>query len=172
MIHPTDADEQRIGAREVIAPHDRILGERPPRIARGPALSRDEIDVGVENPAGNLRIEPPVRRSLGRFGAVEGERITNDEKMRHRHRMSVRTRSEYAARSSPTELWVDSALAGLNPPEVRILDRPLLADVQTAHPVGCAVRGAEGTRTPDPLHAMQVRYQLRHSPGNLRETKS
>ncbi len=27
--------------------------------------------------------------------------------------------------------------------------------------------GAEGTRTPDPLHAMQVRYQLRHSPGQL-----
>ena len=26
------------------------------------------------------------------------------------------------------------------------------------------VSGAEGTRTPDPLHAMQVRYQLRHSP--------
>jgi hypothetical protein len=25
--------------------------------------------------------------------------------------------------------------------------------------------GAEGTRTPDPLHAMEVRYQLRHSPG-------
>jgi hypothetical protein len=24
--------------------------------------------------------------------------------------------------------------------------------------------GSEGTRTPDPLHAMQVRYQLRHSP--------
>jgi hypothetical protein len=24
--------------------------------------------------------------------------------------------------------------------------------------------GAEGNRTPDPLHAMQVRYQLRHSP--------
>ncbi len=24
--------------------------------------------------------------------------------------------------------------------------------------------GAKGTRTPDPLHAMQVRYQLRHSP--------
>ena len=24
--------------------------------------------------------------------------------------------------------------------------------------------GAEGIRTPDPLHAMQVRYQLRHSP--------
>jgi hypothetical protein len=28
--------------------------------------------------------------------------------------------------------------------------------------------GAEGTRTPDPLHAMQVRYQLRHSPGGTR----
>ena len=27
--------------------------------------------------------------------------------------------------------------------------------------------GAEGTRTPDPLHAMQVRYQLRHSPARL-----
>ena len=26
------------------------------------------------------------------------------------------------------------------------------------------IGGAEGTRTPDPLHAMQVRYQLRHSP--------
>ena len=24
--------------------------------------------------------------------------------------------------------------------------------------------GAKGIRTPDPLHAMQVRYQLRHSP--------
>ena len=24
--------------------------------------------------------------------------------------------------------------------------------------------GAEGTRTPDPLHAMEVRYQLRYSP--------
>ena len=26
--------------------------------------------------------------------------------------------------------------------------------------------GPEGTRTPDPLHAMQVRYQLRHRPMN------
>ena len=30
-------------------------------------------------------------------------------------------------------------------------------------------RGAEGTRTPDPLHAMEVRYQLRHSPWITRE---
>jgi hypothetical protein len=28
----------------------------------------------------------------------------------------------------------------------------------------CNFGGAEGTRTPDPLHAMQMRYQLRHSP--------
>ena len=28
----------------------------------------------------------------------------------------------------------------------------------------CFSCGAEGIRTPDPLHAMQVRYQLRHSP--------
>src|SRR5690242_689882 len=26
--------------------------------------------------------------------------------------------------------------------------------------------GAEGIRTPDPFHAMEVRYQLRHSPGS------
>ena len=28
------------------------------------------------------------------------------------------------------------------------------------------VCGAEGIRTPDPLHAMEVRYQLRYSPVN------
>ena len=32
--------------------------------------------------------------------------------------------------------------------------------------------GAEGTRTPDPLHAMEVRYQLRHSPvGSAQHTR-
>ncbi len=30
--------------------------------------------------------------------------------------------------------------------------------------LACTFGGAEGIRTPDPLHAMQVRYQLRHSP--------
>ena len=40
---------------------------------------------------------------------------------------------------------------------------------KSARPKGCPwfqriFGGAEGTRTPDPLHAMQVRYQLRHSP--------
>ena len=29
------------------------------------------------------------------------------------------------------------------------------------------VSGSEGIRTPDPLHAMQVRYQLRHRPVTL-----
>jgi hypothetical protein len=31
-------------------------------------------------------------------------------------------------------------------------------------PKGGEFGGSEGTRTPDPLHAMQVRYQLRHRP--------
>ena len=33
-------------------------------------------------------------------------------------------------------------------------------------PYGVALdnRGAKGIRTPDPLHAMEMRYQLRHSP--------
>ena len=38
-------------------------------------------------------------------------------------------------------------------------------EVRTWPPAWC-FGGAEGTRTPDPLHAMQVRYQLRHSPLN------
>ena len=38
------------------------------------------------------------------------------------------------------------------------------AQALRAVPGGHVVCGAEGTRTPDPLHAMQVRYQLRHSP--------
>ena len=29
---------------------------------------------------------------------------------------------------------------------------------------GNPARGAKGIRTPDPLHAMEMRYQLRHSP--------
>ena len=29
---------------------------------------------------------------------------------------------------------------------------------------GNPVCGAKGIRTPDPLHAMEMRYQLRHSP--------
>jgi hypothetical protein len=32
--------------------------------------------------------------------------------------------------------------------------------------------GAEGIRTPDPLHAMQVRYQLRHSPDAFTHAKA
>ena len=35
-----------------------------------------------------------------------------------------------------------------------------------------SMSGAEGTRTPDPLHAMQVRYQLRHSPKSLYLSKA
>ncbi len=31
--------------------------------------------------------------------------------------------------------------------------------------------GAEGIRTPDPLHAMEVRYQLRYSPSGIRRPR-
>ena len=30
--------------------------------------------------------------------------------------------------------------------------------------IGNPICGAKGIRTPDPLHAMEMRYQLRHSP--------
>lgn len=33
------------------------------------------------------------------------------------------------------------------------------------------IGGPEGTRTPDPLHAMQVRYQLRHRPGRCSRSR-
>jgi hypothetical protein len=44
------------------------------------------------------------------------------------------------------------------------------ADPKVGLPKSCLqqLSGAEGIRTPDPLHAMQVRYQLRHSPVILR----
>ena len=32
---------------------------------------------------------------------------------------------------------------------------------------GNPICGAKGIRTPDPLHAMEMRYQLRHSPVEL-----
>lgn len=35
---------------------------------------------------------------------------------------------------------------------------------------GNPVCGAKGIRTPDPLHAMEMRYQLRHSPKSALQT--
>jgi hypothetical protein len=66
-----------------------------------------------------------------------------------------------------------------SPPELRGLEplTPCMPNQQSRYQLRSAqttntpstrrqgvLRGAEGTRTPDPLHAMQVRYQLRHSP--------
>src|SRR4051794_36071354 len=41
------------------------------------------------------------------------------------------------------------------------------SDIVVSGPTCGNLSGAEGIRTPDPLHAMQVRYQLRHSPRNV-----
>ena len=87
MIHPADADEQPISTREVLPPHDRILGQCPPGITRGPALPRDEIDLHAQRPPGDLRIQARIARPLGALGPVEGERVGDDEQG-HRHRMS------------------------------------------------------------------------------------
>ena len=44
--------------------------------------------------------------------------------------------------------------------------RNSVVSTKKATPYGVALdnRGAKGIRTPDPLHAMEMRYQLRHSP--------
>jgi hypothetical protein len=56
---------------------------------------------------------------------------------------------------------------------VWVLNSTIIARPAFAYPITWAEKagltcyslgGAEGTRTPDPLHAMQMRYQLRHSP--------
>ena len=39
-----------------------------------------------------------------------------------------------------------------------------VVEVDAVFAVAPAFGGAEGIRTPDPLHAMEVRYQLRYSP--------
>jgi hypothetical protein len=44
--------------------------------------------------------------------------------------------------------------------------RGALRNDGTALPTWCS-GGAEGTRTPDPLIANEMRYQLRHSPNAL-----
>ena len=49
------------------------------------------------------------------------------------------------------------------PPETGTADRAKKNPPESFDSGGSS-GGAEGTRTPDPLHAMQVRYQLRHSP--------
>jgi len=41
---------------------------------------------------------------------------------------------------------------------------PLVAEKEKPRRSEALFGGPEGTRTPDPLHAMQVRYQLRHRP--------
>jgi hypothetical protein len=86
-------------------------------------------------------------------------------------------RMELPGRRGGTAAW---QLAGLlKPREARLEDTPGVAancwcSQLPAHEKGppraalSSSGGAEGTRTPDPLHAMQMRYQLRHSPEVVR----
>src|SRR5665811_1406306 len=53
------------------------------------------------------------------------------------------------------------------PPETNDTPNLMVRGVSYVLSQDTRTRGAEGTRTPDPLHAMQVRYQLRHSPARL-----
>ena len=63
----------------------------------------------------------------------------------------------FVAFESATKIWMIPRLHTL-----RTLNSLILPMVGNSGLLGKS--GAEGTRTPDPLHAMQVRYQLRHSP--------
>ena len=47
-------------------------------------------------------------------------------------------------------------------PDFRVL--PETGETKSPYAATVFLGGAEGTRTPDPLHAMEVRYQLRYSP--------
>jgi hypothetical protein len=63
----------------------------------------------------------------------------------------------------------DSPACGSSSPRIEMANAaPLRLIATNISPTRYGVLGgAEGIRTPDPLHAMQVRYQLRHSPDAL-----
>ena len=64
--------------------------------------------------------------------------------------------------SSQSELYLATTLNRLDPPP-KGFKSPTLRN-KTGPKARFLLRGAKGTRTPNPLLAKQVRYQLRHSP--------
>ena len=122
-------------------------------VVRGVALGG--LDVGAGRSRGRVVLvevsvavmstwcHRPIRTPTRRRPVVGGERRTDRTRRRE-----VDPRDE----DGDVGAWVRSA--DLAPEKQR---SPALC-------AGLLVGGAEGTRTPDPLHAMQMRYQLRHSP--------
>lgn len=62
----------------------------------------------------------------------------------------------------------DGVLDSLGAPRAHEKRGPLLETPEKVPLTRADVSGAKGTRTPDLLHAMQTRYQLRHSPSPMR----
>ena len=81
-----------------------------------------------------------------------------------------------AEKGSNDEQWGANTCFSTRDPDTRSGGRLVQESAKNGDLCGTSTRnsygGAEGTRTPDPLHAMEVRYQLRHSPvGSAQHTR-
>jgi hypothetical protein len=105
---------------------------------------------------GRYRRELPTTRYPGR-NRCQGRQQRSDPT---RHRVSCRWHRRPTAHLTVRMAPIQAADAPLSPHKK---SRPVRGQNGIFR-----WSGAEGTRTPDPLHAMQMRYQLRHSPNGIR----